>query len=360
MRSGAVLLDNVAESIRRYVVMTPAERDACALWTVHSHALRAAQFTPYLHITSVVPRCGKTTLLELEELLVANPWLTGHVTAASLVRKIDQDHPTVLMDESDATFYGSSDFSQVLRGMLNTGYEKSGIYSMCVRVGGNWVTKDFSTFSLKAIAGIGKLPDTITDRSIPIRLKRKLPTESCERFRKGKVLFQAEVLRCSAALWAKRHLGELAGAVPHMPAELNDRHRDVCEPLIAIADCAGGEWPGRARQALVTLLASRPRHEDSQAVVLLADIKACFEKHDTLRMPSKSLVDALVAHEDSPWREYNKGGRLSQAGLARLLAPFDIETRDIRFENGIFKGYRRRDFEDAWARYLPVRTLKAS
>lgn len=352
MSSGAALLNEISEFVGRYVVMTPAEKNVCSLWSVHSHAQRAAAFTPYLDITSVVPRCGKTTLLEVAEMLVANPWLTGHVTAAALIRKIDQGHPTVLMDESDTTFYGSSDYSQALRGMLNTGYQRSGIYSMCVRAGGNWVTKDFSTFSLKAIAGIGKLPETIRDRSIPIRLKRKLPTESCERFRKGKALFRAEVLRCSAALWAKRHLGELAEAVPDLPAELNDRHRDVCEPLIAIADCAGGEWPERARQALVILLASRPRRDDSQAVALLTDVKTCFDHHDALRMRSKSLVDALVRHEDSPWRECNKGGRLSQAGLARLLAPFDIETRDIRFENGIFKGYLRRDFDDAWARYV--------
>ena len=360
MSNGADLLNEISDFVRRYVVMTPAEKDVCALWTVHSHARRAAQFTPYLDITSVVPRCGKTTLLEVLELLVADPWFTGHVTAAALVRKIDQDHPTVLMDESDATFYGNSDFSQALRGMMNTGYEKSGIYSMCVRAGGDWVMKDFSTFSLKGIAGIGKLPDTIRDRSIPIRLKRKLPTESCERFRKRKAAFQAEVLRSRATLWTKQHLGELAEAVPEMPAELNDRHRDVCEPLIAIADCAGGEWPERARQAFVPLLASRPRRDDSQAVALLADIQGCFDNHAMFRMRSKNLVDALLAHEDSPWRECNKGGRLSQAGLARLLAPFDIEPRDIRFENGIFKAYRRKDFEEAWARYLPAQEIKAS
>src|SRR5262249_41163518 len=139
------------------------------------------------------------------------------------------------------------------------------------------------------------------------------------------------------------------------PSELNDRHRDVCEPLIAIADCVGGDWPQRARQALVTLLASGPRRDDSQAVKLLADIRTCFDNDDKLRMRSQRLVGALVTHEDSPWRECNKGGRLSQARLARFLAPFDIEPRDIRFEGGVFKGYNRKDFEDAWARYLPAR-----
>lgn len=355
MTIGAELLDDLSKFHGRYVVMRPAEADVLALYTVHTHAISVAAFTPYLHIFSPMPRCGKTTLLDSMSLVVAKPWLTGHVTAASLVRKVDQEQPTLLLDESDTTFHANSEYSQALRGMLNTGYERGGTYSMCVRDGGGWVNKDFSTFCPKIIAGIGKLPDTVEDRSIPIRLRRKLPTESCERFRRRTVLFQAEVLRCRSVLWAKWHRWELGDAVPDMPSELNDRQRDVCEPLVAIADCAGGEWPDRARQGLITLLTSRYRRDDSQAVTLLADIKVCFDKHDKPQMRSKSLVDALVMQEDSPWRESNKGGRMSPAGLARRLAPFDIEPRDIRFEYCIFKGYRRRDFEDAWARYLPAR-----
>lgn len=351
MNSGAPLLSDLYGYYTRYVVMSPEEALVLVLETLHTHAIDAAEFTPYLHVSSPVPRCGKTTLLDSLSLVVARPWLTGRVTAASLVRKIDQEQPTLLLDESDATFHANSEYSQALRGMLDTGYERSGTYSMCVRVGGGWENKDFSTFCPKVIAGIGSLPDTIEDRAIRIRLRRKLPTESCERFRKRTALFQAAALRCRAALWAKRHRRELADVAPDMPSELNDRQRDVCEPLIAIADCAGGEWPERVRNALVTLLASRRRRDDSQAVALLADIKACFDRHDMLRMRSQRLVDALVAQEDSPWRE-GRGSRLSPAGLARVLAPFDIAPRDIRFENGTFKGYRRADFEDAWARYV--------
>ncbi len=338
--------------------MEPAEADVLALYAVHTHAIDAAEFTPYLHIFSPLPRCGKTTLLDEMSLLVAKPWLTGHVTAASLVRKVDQQQPTLLLDESDATFQANNDYSQALRGMLDTGYERHGIYSMCVRVGGDWVNKDFSTFCPKTIAGIGRLPDTVEDRSIPIRLRRKLPGEKCEKFRKALVRPEAKTLRIRTEEWVQRHAKRLAQAVPDMPSELNDRQQDVCEPLIAIADCAGGEWPERARQALVALLASRRRRDDSQAVRLLADISDCFGNYSADRMRSQTLVDRLVAKEESLWRECNRGGRLSQAGLARLLAPFDIETRDIRFEQGIFKGYRRKDFEDAWARYLPAPTAK--
>lgn len=353
---GVILLDDLSELIGRYIVMTAAEADVCALWTVHTHALDAAAFTPYLDIMSVVPRCGKTTLLEIESLLVADPWLTGHVTAPALVRKTDQNHPTLLLDESDTTFHGGSDYSQALRGILNTGYERTGTYSTCVRSGGEWVSKDFSTFSAKAIAGIGKLPDTVRDRSIPIRLKRKLPAETCERFRKRLAAPDCERLRHRAARWAKRSLKQLAASEPAMPDELNDRQQDVCEPLLAIADLAGSNWPQRARNALITLLTSRKRSDDSQPVRLLSDIKSCFDQCATDRMRTKTLLRSLNSNEEWPWQSFNKGGRLTDRGLADALEPFEIRPRDVRFEEDVFKGYRREFFEDAWARYLPPPT----
>lgn len=361
MKNAIGLLDDISEFLQTYMVMRPEEADVIALYIVHTHAMIVAMFTPYLHIFSPVLRCGKTTLLDILSLLVAKPWSTGRVTAAALVRKIDQEQPTLLLDESDATFHANNDYTETLRGILNTGYYFDGKYSACVQVGGSWVSRDSSTFCPKAIAGIGRLPATVEDRAIPIRLQRKLPNEICKRFRKREVLFQAEAIRCRVALWVKRHIEDLEEASPTMPNELNDRQQDVCEPLISIADCAGGEWPERGRRALVALLAPRrQRRDDSQAMGLLADIRTYFDKDDSDRIRSHTLVDRLVADEESLWRESNRSGRLSQAGLARLLAPFDIGTRDIRFDGRIFKGYRREDFEDAWARYLPARKVKTS
>jgi hypothetical protein len=176
---GAQLLTDLSILIRRFVSLSEAQADICALWIVHTHATDAAEFTPYLNITSPLPSSGKTTLLRLLKLLVANPWYTGRVTAAVLVRKTDRDHPALLLDESDAAFQANREYAEVLRGVLNTGYERDGTYSMCVQVKKDWVPKDFSTFGPKAIAGIGRLPDTVENRSMPIRLKRKLPDEEC-------------------------------------------------------------------------------------------------------------------------------------------------------------------------------------
>src|SRR5215469_323648 len=165
---GAQLLSDVSAFIRRFVALSVAQAGVCALWVIHTHTLDATDFTPYLDINSPLLRSGKTRLLELLRLLVDKPWFTGRVTGSALVRKVDKTCPTLLLDESDAAFQTRGDYGETLRGILNTGFERDGAYSMSVQKGNDWEPRDFKTFSAKAIAGIGSLPATIRDRSIPI------------------------------------------------------------------------------------------------------------------------------------------------------------------------------------------------
>ena len=90
--------------------------------------------------------------------------------------------PTLLLDESDAAFKGEKEYAEALRGLLNTGHRRGGKSTVCVGQGAELSYKDFSTYCAKAIAGIGKLPDTVADRSLPIRLERRAPGEQAERF----------------------------------------------------------------------------------------------------------------------------------------------------------------------------------
>jgi hypothetical protein len=141
----ATLLDELAAFVRRFVCLSQAQAAVCALWVLHTHAIEATEFTPYLNITSPLPRSGKTTLLQLLSMLAAKAWYTGRVTAAVLIRKTDKDHATLLLDESDAAFSANREYAETLRGVLNSGYERDGTYSMCVQVKKDWLPKDFST-----------------------------------------------------------------------------------------------------------------------------------------------------------------------------------------------------------------------
>jgi Protein of unknown function (DUF3631) len=355
---GAELLDAIAVLLRRYVVLSQEQADAAALWVVHTHAFGAAEVTPYLWITSAEMGSGKTRLLEALELLVAKPWLTGRVTAAVLTRKIDAEHPTLLLDESDAAFASGKEYSEALRGILNTGHRIGGKTSVCVGQGATITYKDLSTFCPKAFAGIGTkaVPGTVADRAIRVELKRKAPDEHVHEFRIPQATADAADLRMVTAEWGEANEIHLRDARPDLPAELSDRAKDGWEPLIAIADLAGGEWPARARTAAITLSSREAVEDRSVGTELLRDVRDVFNERETERMFSAELCKALGKREESAWSTFGERRRepgLSPQDLARLLRPFGIRPKQLREGEKTGKGYTKESFKDTWRRYLP-------
>jgi hypothetical protein len=336
--------------------MSDAQADAAALWIVHTHCFDAAEQTPYLAISSAEKRSGKTRLLEVLELLVARPWLTGRVTAAVLARKVDAEGPTLLLDESDAAFKGEKEYAEALRGLLNTGHRRGGKSTVCVGQGAELSYKDFSTYCPKAIAGIGKLPDTVADRSLPIRLERRAPDEQAERFRRRDVDLEVEPLRVALEQFAAvEMIIALEIARPDLPSELDDRAQDAAEPLLAIADYAAGDWPARARRALVELHGGREIDDESAGVRLLADIQTVFVERD--RIATADLLAELHALDEAPWGDWY-GRPLSARKLAQMLRPYGVHSRTVRLDDGTTpKGFLREQFEGAWSRYIPSTPL---
>lgn len=361
--NGAEILEAVERFIRRFVSLTADEVAILALWVAHTHAFACATSTPYLSISSAEKRSGKTRLLEVLELLAANPWFTSRTSAAALVRKIEDESPTLLLDESDAAFGGEKEYAEALRAILDSGHRIGGTASLCV---GQWKeisVRDFNTFGPKAIAGLGKLPDTVADRSIPIVLRRAAGGEIPERFRRRKVEPEASELRDRLAQWTASIFETLDNAEPYLPEAMNDRQQDGAEPLLAIADAAGGEWPDKSRSALTKIF--RATQDDSIRVRLLADIRTVMDGNEETpsrdRIGSTELADALGKIETSPWGEWLKGKPLTVGRLARLLSHFGITPTTKRIAGSPnHRGYERADFEDSWLRYLPHPGLQSA
>jgi hypothetical protein len=349
---GQDVLDAIARFLRRYVVLGEAELTAAALWVVHTHTFDAAEATPYLAINSAEKESGKTRLLETLEMLVAKPWLTGRVTTAVLTRKVDGEEPTLLLDESDAAFGGEKEYAEVLRGVLNTGYRRGGKTSVAVPAGRDWDYRDLATFCPKAIAGIGKLPDTVQSRSISITLKRKAASEQVQRFRRKNVEAETAPLRQRIEALANAATDALASAEPELPEELGDRAADVWEPLLAIADHAGGTWPQRARDAAIALSAKQSSEDGSLGARLLADIRSVFLGREVDRLFTEHLLDELAQLEEAPWGDWY-GKRITANKLAQILKPYGIKPKTLRIGDTTKSGYDRGWFADAWNRYLP-------
>lgn len=352
------MLDAVVAFLGRFVVTTEAQAVAVALWIAHTHVLDSFEQTPYLAVTSAEKRSGKSRLFDVLELLVARPWKAITPTEAVVFRKIEADKPTLLLDEVDAIFGPKAREHEGLRAVLNAGNRKGTKVPRCV--GPTQELRNFSVFCAKALAGIGDLPDTVADRSIRIRLKRKAPDEVVKRFYVRDARELAEPLYQWLLSWADRKAGDLDHARPSLPAELNDRAADSWEPLLAIADLAGGEWGKRARAAALDLSAHEEDERESLGIRLLADLPTVFGTVVD-KLSSTELCEKLAALEESPWGDW-RGKPLEPRGLSRLLRPYGIKSEQLWIEGKNFHGYTRERLEDAWNRYLapetPSRTLE--
>jgi hypothetical protein len=358
----AECLDSIAAFLRRFVALSDAQVVAIALWTVFTYCADAFEIAGYLSVFSAVKRSGKTLLLDVLRCLVHAPLLAADLSPAVLFRVMEELRPTVLIDEVDVLFGGkTTERSDELRALLNAGYRRGGA-AWRMEMGGKAATvRSFDVYGPKALAGIGRLPDTISDRCIPIELTRKVRGIDIERFRSRGKQEETAPLREQVATWAEGHRETLGAARPNLPDELNDRQQDVWEPLLAIAGLAGGLWPERAKAAACELHGDGHDEADTTvAVLLLEHLRDLFGEHDNPpSMSTDAILSGLVEDDRGPWgrwwsTDHDHGKRSAASALAKMLRPFGIRSATIRLAESTLRGYRLASFSDAWERYLPA------
>jgi putative DNA primase/helicase len=348
----AALLTEISATIKRFIVCSNETASAAALWIAMTWFMDVVQVAPLAVITAPEKRCGKTQLLTVLGHLVCKPLTASNITSAALFRSIDAWQPTLLIDEADAFMRENEE----LRGLINCGHTRNSAYIVRT-VGTDFTPKQFNVWGAKAISGIGHLADTLMDRAIVLPLRRKLPTESVARLRYAEPK-SWESLSRKLARFAQDFADEVGRARPDLPDELNDRAQDNWEPLLQIADTAGGDWPKRARIAAIAL-SSDGEQSQTIGVELLSDIHAIFEAKNVDRLSSADLVAALVEDEEKRWAGHNRGFPIKPAQVARLLREYNICSNTIRVFCTTKKGYLRNQFEDAFARYVLADPLPA-
>jgi hypothetical protein len=347
--TGAELLNAVHEAITRYVVMpSPEAADAVTLWIAATHAQPAWAHAPRLVIRAPEKRCGKSRLLDVIEALCHAPFITVNSSPAAVYRSISDDPPTMLVDEADTIFGDKASGNEDLRGLLNAGHQRNRPAKRYDAATSR--VESIPTFAMAALAGIGAMPDTIEDRAVIIRMRRRAPGETVTPFRHRRDRVPLTALARQLATWLRADLDTLEAAEPVMPLE--DRAADTWEPLIAVADHAAGTWPDRARHAAQALTAEAADNtEHSDRIRLLYDCHTAFS--DQPALPTAVLLDRLKGDPEAPWATHGPAG-LTPAKLGALLREYDIRSANIRFPNGTqAKGYTREHFTDAWHRYCP-------
>lgn len=348
---GNILLDEIEDTIKKFIIAEPHIATAAALWIVFTWCIDVMKIAPIACITAPEKRCGKTQLLHLIGRLVKRPQTVVSITTSALFRMITEYTPTLLIDEAD-TFIKDN---EELRGILNGGHDRQSSY-VYRTVGDEHKVGRFNVWGAKAISGIGHLPDTLRDRSILLELRRKKKTEVVERLRRAPEE-SFSVLRQKLCRWAEDNMDVLKNSQTSLPDELNDRAQDNWEPLLAIADCVGGNWGEKARQCALTMNST---DQDPQSVgeSLLTDIKKVFDQRNVDQLSTDELIKGLCEDEASRWRTFDYGKAISPRQLANRLRTFRIKPCTVRAKSttgkDTCKGYALKDFKDAFSSYLDI------
>jgi hypothetical protein len=168
-------VQTVHGTLQKYVALDPHEYVAVALWIFHTHVFDKFMVTPRLVLTSPVHNCGKTTLLDVANRLVARAEKTDSITAPAIMHTVHQSKCTLLLDEADNL---EMSVKAVLRAVLNSGYRKGGNRTLMVK----GTSQRFDVFAPVALASIGSLTLPLMSRSIIIRMRRHDGAQSLRRF----------------------------------------------------------------------------------------------------------------------------------------------------------------------------------
>jgi len=352
----ADLLTELRETMEDYVVFPSNEASiAVALWVAATYGQQAWQHAPRLVITGPVKRCGKSRLMDVVYEAAHRPLITVNSTVAAIFRSIGDDPPTLLVDEAD-TIFGTAkaaENNEELRGLLNAGHQRNRPTLRVVGVGTEQTVKEFPTFSMASLAGIGDMPDTIMDRAVIIRMRRRAPHEHVKPFRTRRDAPKLNNIGLHLARWLRPMTDKLADMEPDMPLE--DRAADTWEPLIIVADAAGGEWPELARFAAKKMVDDRETVDQASAkeVAILIDCRKIFRKRgNPAALFTEDLLTDLNGDSEAPWSEYGDKG-LTGRRLGILLDKYGIGSENVRIGDAQKKGFMRIKFEDAWSRYCP-------
>ncbi|HXC34777.1 MAG TPA: DUF3631 domain-containing protein [Candidatus Acidoferrales bacterium] len=364
------LLTEIENTIKKHVVLSDAAATALAVWVLHTYVYERRNTVAYVAIESPEKRCGKTTLLSVLAAMASKPLIASNVTVGALFRAIDTCRPTLFIDEADTFLAGSS----TMRGIINSGNTWRTAYVIrsskskskqsrareqaeagegADQKHTNSGLERYSCWCPKVIAMIGKVPDTIADRSIVVPMARKLVSEA----RAPLAQLEPSAIKAKCARFAQDQ-GRAIGQCGKIHGDgLNDRAADTFDPLYVIARLAGEHWEQKlhtAALALAPIVQSR-----NSGAELLLDIYTVFALSSGEKMFTRHLIATLSNEEFATASMAAKYSSIDEFEISKRLRPYGIKPSLIRIGKKVGKGYWAKDFTEALARYVPDADVEA-
>ena len=349
-------LESLSAYIRDHLVCSDQQLTVLVLWIIHTYGFDVLPITSYLNIYSPERQSGKSVCMGLLFQFSSRVWMPSGITSTRLMNRIANSRPTLLLDDWHTAFRSSD--AQAIIGFLAAGSNGLGNYS--THPGDK--DSDESTLCPKAFAGIGTLPASLAERSIPIRLKRRKPSESALPIWMKRHNQSSASIAGSLKKWADNNRDRFADALLDIAEtslpDLNMRQQECAWPLLAVAQIIGGKWPKKARNALVGIFKAHSVTSDSPGVQLLSDIRDFFAQPGRVQeVFTTDLLEHLNSLKNRSWQKGRKGS-LDPNGFRSLLRDYEVPCAyNVVISGKRAKGFRAADFRDAWERYLP-RTIE--
>jgi energy-coupling factor transporter ATP-binding protein EcfA2 len=356
---GALLLRQTFAIIQTYTSIPEAAADLVALFPPASFALYRCkyEYAPRLMIVGE-PDSGKSTLMKILAGMCQRPFI---MTKAPLFEAIDAQKPTIIIDEAQRNLAEHKD----LLTLLHAGYDWNSAITRRKR-------GSYNTFALAIMAGVGDYGSLeLKSRAFIIEMitaLEALPHKFVPRF----VAPELEEIRRKWLRWTIDNRAPIMDCRPELPLALSrNRLGDVAGILLRIPDVCGGEWPERARNAMLIIAADNPDDKSPGRILLEAiaeivtnpDTVLCYEDAAGNQTPRRmaatapfiwtvELLQALKHRHDLPY------GSLTGAVLASMLKAYrraKILPDKVQIPGGrgkpVWRGYHRADFERAFALY---------
>jgi hypothetical protein len=371
----AQILNDLCKYFKRYMILSETFPAVISSWVMAAWVCNLWDRFPHIAITSPDGRCGKTRLLELLLQVCPRATLTTGISGPALYRKIQLYTPTLLLDEAQFLNRAGSEQAHILYEIFCGGVSKDAVISRCV--GQDHEPTDFSIYCPKVICLIGKLHGVLPDRCLPISIRRKQRHEKVERCRMSIVEKEGKELAERLEEWATNETGgdglkDIYNSLEMFNIE-NDRLAELLLPLQAVVTLCGNakvQYPQYEnlsstleRYALDLEATNRQIDLQTVGVRLLNACRQIFQTRDTKKkgeedrdfISTHELLQELISREEEPWAEFNNSGKpINAEKLSTLLREYEIEHS--RGGKNRRRGYHRKDFLDAWNRYLPARS----
>jgi uncharacterized protein DUF3631 len=195
--------------------------------------------------------------------------------------------------------------------------------------GKNHELRLFPVYGPKAFAAIGKLPETLTDRSIVITMQRRTSDQRIDRFLYPRAKPEAEIICDRMKKWAAQQSTNVRFAHENYNDLhwLGDRDADLWMPIFSVCSIAAPDRFAELKRCTLALSGSKAAEDadDSIALRLLSDVRKIWP-HNEAHATTADLLERLNHLDESPWAEYETTPRK----LAKWLRPLEVSPRPVR------------------------------